>query len=169
MDHEGVFVAFLADVNCRISRASRGLQPLDPYQGNALEPLGGSKCPSDPQLQGTMTVGHCMSCLRHNIHTLCDLQTTYSGKNMSILIGKLREKWVEIIKNSGKTQGKLRENDAENSVPTLHRYHACLTLSELGFFACSMLGESCHPQRLPCGKLSGKWQKSCYYITNYVT
>ena len=35
-----------------------------------------------------------------------NLQTTDSGKNTSILMRKLREKWVEIIKNSGKTQGK---------------------------------------------------------------
>ena len=36
-----------------------------------------------------------------------DLQTTYSGKNISILMGKLREKWVEIIKNSGKMMLKI--------------------------------------------------------------
>ena len=44
-----------------------------------------------------------------------NLQTTDSGKNISILMRKLREKWVEIIKNSGKTQ----KNDLENSVRTL--------------------------------------------------
>ena len=35
-----------------------------------------------------------------------NLQTTDSGKNIPILMRKLREKWVEIIKNSEKTQGK---------------------------------------------------------------
>ena len=35
-----------------------------------------------------------------------NLQTADSGKNASILMRKLREKWAEIIKNSGKTQGK---------------------------------------------------------------
>ena len=35
-----------------------------------------------------------------------NIKTTDSGKNTSILMRKLREKWVEITKNSGKTQGK---------------------------------------------------------------
>ena len=56
-----------------------------------------------------------MSYLRHNIHTSCDVQTTDSEKNISILMGKLRENgW-----KSSKTQGELRENDVENSVRTL--------------------------------------------------
>ena len=39
-------------------------------------------------------------------YTSCDLQTSYSGKNISILMRKLRGKWVEIVKNSGKARGK---------------------------------------------------------------
>ena len=35
-----------------------------------------------------------------------NLQTTDSGKNISVLMRKLGEKWVEIIENSGKTEGK---------------------------------------------------------------
>ena len=42
-----------------------------------------------------MTVGHCTVCLRHNIHIPCDLQTIDAGKNISILMGKLRENDVE--------------------------------------------------------------------------
>ena len=35
-----------------------------------------------------------------------NLQKTDSGINISILTRKLGGKWVEIIKNAGKTQGK---------------------------------------------------------------
>ena len=59
--------------------------------------------PPDPQLQG----GHSTLCFQHNIHTSCNLQTTDSGKNISILMRKLREKGVEIIKNSGKMMLKI--------------------------------------------------------------
>ena len=104
MDHEGVFFWHFWQMYT--------VGPLDPHQRCALEPLGSSNCPLNPQLQGTMTVGHCMSCLRHNIHTSCDLQTTESGKNVSILMGKLRAKW-------GGNHQNFRENYAENSVRTL--------------------------------------------------
>ena len=76
-----------------------GALPPGHLPGLCLEPTGGLKVPPDPQLQVEMTVGHCMLCLRHNIHTSSDLQTIDSEKNKSILMGKLVEKWVEIIKN----------------------------------------------------------------------
>ena len=95
------FLAFLGNVNCRISGAAGGFAPWTPI---SILPWnhwrGGSKHPPDLQLLGTMTVGHWMSCLRHNIHTLCDLQTMDSGKSILTLMGKVRGKWVEIIKNS---------------------------------------------------------------------
>ena len=90
------FWHFLAYVSCRISRTSGG-SPLYPPPTRDL--LRNSKrLPPDPQLQG----GHCTLCLQDNIHTSCNLQTTDSGKNISILMKKLREKWVEIIKTQGK-------------------------------------------------------------------
>ena len=67
MDHEGVFFYFLANVNCRISRASGGFTPW------------------------TSGITFTNNRLRE--------------KHIN-LMGKLREKWVEIIKNSGKTQEK---------------------------------------------------------------
>ena len=98
------FWHFLAYVSCRISRTSGASPPL-PRAG--LCPGSAEKLktpPPDPQLQG----GHCTLCLQHNIHTSCNLQTTTdSGKNISILMKKLREKWVEIIKNSGKMMLKI--------------------------------------------------------------
>ena len=60
-----------------------------------------------------------------------NLQKTDSGKNTSILMRKLREKWLEIIKNSGKTQGKLKENDLENSVRTLLTCNQKFTFKEI--------------------------------------
>ena len=97
------FWHFLANVSCRILRASGGFAPSTPTMALPWICLGGSKrLPPNPQLQR----GHCMLCLQQNIHTSCNLQTTDSGKNISILMRKLREKWMEIIKNSGKTQGK---------------------------------------------------------------
>ena len=54
-----------------------------------------------------------MLCLQHNIHTSCDLQTTDSGKNISILMRKLSG-W-----KSSESQGKFRGNASENSVRTL--------------------------------------------------
>ena len=96
------FWHFLADVSCRISRASGGFAPSTPTM--TLDLFGGSKrLPPDSQLQG----GHCMLCLQQNIHTSCELQTTDSEKNISILMRKLREKWMEIIKNSGKMMLKI--------------------------------------------------------------
>ena len=106
MDHEGVFLAFLANVSCMISRASGGFAPWTPISAPPWNCWGAESAPSRPQLQGTMIVGHCMSCLRHKIHTSCDLQATDSWKSISILMGKLRGKWVEIIKTSENTQGK---------------------------------------------------------------
>ena len=112
------FWHFLANVGCRILRASGGFASY-PDHGSALDLFGGSKrLPPDPQLQG----GHCMLCLQQNIHTSCNLQTTDLGKNVSILMRKLWEKWMDIIKNSGK----LRENDAETSVRTLYAASLCL-------------------------------------------
>ena len=82
----------------------RGLRSLFPHQGSTLCLLRDSKrLPPDPQLQG----GHCTLCLQHNIHTSCNLQTTDSGENIPILMRKLRGKWVEIIKNSGKMMLKI--------------------------------------------------------------
>ena len=46
-----------------------------------------------------------MLCFQHSMS--CNLQTTDSGKNISILMRKLREKWVEIIKNSVENSGKM--------------------------------------------------------------
>ena len=103
----GCILGILANVNCRISRASRGFAPFAPWT-----PLG--LCLDLLQLQGAMTIGNCILCLWHNIHGSCDSQRTDSGKNISILVGKLRERWVEIIK-------KRREKDVENSVQTLLR------------------------------------------------
>ena len=48
-----------------------------------------------------------MLCLQHNIHTSCDLQTTDSWRNVSVLLRNFRGKWVEIIKNSGKMMLKI--------------------------------------------------------------
>ena len=102
------FWHILANVSCRISRASGGFAPLPPPW---LCPgfVWGLKMPTpDLQLQG----GHCMLCLQQNIHTSCNLQTTDSGKNTSILMKRSgKNGW-----KSSKTQGKLRENDVENSV-----------------------------------------------------
>ena len=39
-------------VKCNISRASRGLRPLGPHQGPALDPLGGLKPPRPPAAKG---------------------------------------------------------------------------------------------------------------------
>ena len=97
------FRHFLANVSCRISRASGGFTPLPP-PWLCLGFVWGFKMPTpDLQLQG----GHCMLCLQQNIHTSCNLQTTDSGKDISILMRKLREKWMEIIKNSGKMMLKI--------------------------------------------------------------
>ena len=97
------FWHFLADVSCRISRASGGFAPL-PSPWFCPGFVWGLKTPApDLQLQG----GHCMLCLQKSIHTSCNLQTTDSGKNISILMRKLREKWMEIIKNSGKMMLKI--------------------------------------------------------------
>ena len=76
MDHEVVFLAFLANVNCRISGAS-GVLSLGLPSGLSPGTTGGRglKAPPDPRLQGTITVGHCMSYLRHSIHTSCDLRS----------------------------------------------------------------------------------------------
>ena len=106
-------MAFLANVNCRISRASGGFDHWAPI--SALPWNRGSKCPSEPQLQGTMTVGHCMSCLWHNIYTSCDLQTTDSGKieNIWMLMGKRREK-------GGGNHQKLRENSGKMMLKILY-------------------------------------------------
>ena len=45
----------------RNSRSFQGLCPLDPQEGSALPP--------GPQLKLAMTVGHCISCLRHDSPT----------------------------------------------------------------------------------------------------
>ena len=50
-------------------RIFRGLRPLDPHQGSALDLLGGFQRPPDPQLLAAMTFGHCILCLRHNRDT----------------------------------------------------------------------------------------------------
>ena len=104
MNHEGVFLAFFGLCKLWDLKNFRGLRPLYPDQGSVLDLLRDSKrLPPDPQLQG----GHCTLCLQHSIHTSCNLHTTDSGKNISILMRKLREKWVEIIKNSGKMMLKI--------------------------------------------------------------
>ena len=69
-----------------------------------------------------MTIGHCILCLRHNIRTSCDFQTTDSGENINFDV---------------KTQGKMgenhqnpRENDVENSVRTLFWQFSLVVLRE---------------------------------------
>ena len=109
MDHEGVFLAFLADVICRMSRTS-GFCLLDRHQVLPWN-CWGLKAPPDTQLQGTMTVGHFMSYLRCNIHTSCDLQTTYSGKKHidfdGKTFGKMGGNHPKLRKNSGKMMLKI--------------------------------------------------------------
>ena len=110
MDHEGVF---LADVSCRIFATYtplRGLRDLDPHQGSALDLLGAQSAPRSPAAGRSLHVVP-----PHNIDTLCDLQTTDSGKSISILMRKLGGNGWKLLK----TQGKLRESDLENSVRTL--------------------------------------------------
>ena len=91
------FWHFLANVSCRISRASDGFAPSTPTMALPWICLGAQNAsPPDPQLQG----GHCMLCLQQKIHTSCNLQTRDSGKNITILMRKLRE-------NSGKMMLKI--------------------------------------------------------------
>ena len=96
MDHEGVFLAFFGKCKLLDLESLWWLWLLDPQQGSALHLLGDSKCPPRTLAEGSNGW--------HNIHTSCDLQTTDSGKTISVLMGKLGDKWVEIIKNAGKTQ-----------------------------------------------------------------
>ena len=53
MDREGVFLAFLANVNCR-TRELRGGLPLGPPSALCPGTTGGLKVPPDPQLQGSI-------------------------------------------------------------------------------------------------------------------
>ena len=68
----------------------RGLCPFYPHQGSALDPLGAYSTP-DPQLQKTMTLGHCLSCLWHDKTQLkIPLQLPKGHKNVSVLICSLQ-------------------------------------------------------------------------------
>ena len=82
MNHEGVFLAFLANVNCRVSRASGD---------SALDLLGGGGGSKRPQILAAGRSLHV--CLQHNFRTSCDLQIIDSGKAYQF---------------DEKTQGKLR-------------------------------------------------------------
>ena len=106
------FLAFLANVNCRISTAYGGFAPWTPIRA-LLWNRWGLKAPPDPQLQGTMIAGHCMSYFRHNIHTSCNLQND-----------RLREKHINFNeKTQGKMGGshqKLRENSGKMMLKILY-------------------------------------------------
>ena len=105
MDHDGVLLAFFGLCKLQDLESFGWLRSLCFHQGFPWICWGAQNAspPPDPQLQG----GHCMLCLQHNIHTSCSLQTTDSGKTISILMRKPTEKWVEIIKNSGKMMLKI--------------------------------------------------------------
>ena len=97
MDHEGVFFGIFG--KCRMSRASRVFAPWTPVSTLPWNRWGAQSTPQTPSCreQWPLVIAY----------TSCDLQTTDSGKNIPILMGKLREKWVEIIKNSGKMMLKI--------------------------------------------------------------
>ena len=62
---------------------------------NVLVPLGGLQRPLTPQLQGAMTVGHYMLCLRHNTQPDVIYKQQTQGKHNNF---------------DGKTQGKMGGN-----------------------------------------------------------
>ena len=90
MDHEGVILAFLANVSCRISRASGGFAPWTPNQGSVLEPLGAQSAPR-PRAAGN---NDCWSLyvvtLAQHSYLMCSTNNRLR-ENISILMGKLRE------------------------------------------------------------------------------
>ena len=97
------FWHFLAYVSCRISSTSGASPPLPPP---GLCPGSAEKLKTPPPRSTAAGRSlHVVPPAQH--HTSCNLQTTDSGKNISILMKKLREKWVEIIKNSGKMMLKI--------------------------------------------------------------
>ena len=98
------FWHFLANVSCRISKASGGFAPSTPTMALPWICLGAQN--ASPQIHSCREVIACCASSK-NIHTSCNLQTTDSGKNISILMRKLREKWMGIIKNSGKMMLKI--------------------------------------------------------------
>ena len=89
------------------------------YTSGRKDFILGLTAPPDPQLQGTMTIGHCMSYPRHNIHTSCDLQATDSGKNYIMFDGKTQGKM-------GGNHQKLRENLGKTMLKIL--YEPCIAI-----------------------------------------
>ena len=100
------FWHFLANVSCRISRASGGFATLPPPWFCPGFVWGLKTSASDLQLQG----GHCMLCLQQNIHTSCNLQTTGSGKHINFdekTQGKMDGNHQKLRENSGKMMLKI--------------------------------------------------------------
>ena len=100
MDHEGVFLAFLANVG---SRELPGFLPPGPPSALCPGTAGVLKAPPDPQLQGTMTVGHCIYLMWFTNNRLREKHTDFDGKTQGEMGGnhqKLRE-------NSGKIMLKV--------------------------------------------------------------
>ena len=126
MDHEGVFLAFLA-VSCRISRASGGFAPWTPIRALPWNRWEAQSAPNpQPPTAGNNDRWSLLSYLWHNIHTSCDLQTTDSEKNNRFC-------W----KNSGKSgwkSSKTRGGGGEDSEKMMLKilYEPCISSSESG-------------------------------------
>ena len=104
MDHEGVFLAFLANIG---SRELPRFLSLGPPSTLCPRTAGGLESPTRPPAAGNNG--------RWSLHIpQRDLQTTDSGKNIPILMGK------PDLENSRKN-GKNSEKIVENSVRTLRR------------------------------------------------
>ena len=77
------FWHFLANVNCRISRASGGFAPLYPHQGSAL--ICWEAQNASPQIQSCREVIACCACEEHDVYVILLTKTkVYTKSAMDI-------------------------------------------------------------------------------------